>query len=255
VDADDLVDAINDSDNNSGPVYVHVVDRDHEYWLEVTGIKDTNLIEVPWDNGILIETKPVAEGVRARKDIFTPRPYFVQQPPIGQLLNGPDPDAQEWVDSLSDAEIPAGTLQRIPQERPKVNTVLPPMAGIEPGDTTHAVVITGSQIEIKYDLPHHSTGKSYFRSKIADIATKSPEQLKEMAATGELQAVYGIDPGEITGIVHTPLHGRMYEDVNDDRPDQIQGAGTEYLVEDRSEPHYWTYENAPEYRNPHTTEE
>lgn len=195
MDADDLVDAINDSHNNAGPVYVHVVDRDHEYWLEVTEIKDTNLIEVPWANGILIETKPIPDGVRATKEIFTPRPYF--QPIV---------------------------VQELPDE--------------------------------PVDLPEEFAVAAH----IEDLACKSPEQLNEMAATGELKAVYGIGPAdtpdarsypitsheiELSGTVHTPLHGRMYE------TDQL--FANPHMQDpklDQSEPHYWTYENAPEFKSP-----
>lgn len=184
MDGDSLVSDIMDSEYPSGPVLVHVVTADEEYWLEVTAVKTTTLVDTGWVNGILIETRPISEGVRARKSIIAspaPQTPFYITPPESRTV----------------VEVPEVT---VPQ--------LPSMVGIDPGDPTGIAVsgvkITDWEIDIDYRVIDRYRADQQFWIRdhkpveseepvdpnygrpptIEDIATKSPEQLAQMYPNG-----------------------------------------------------------------------
>jgi len=154
----------------TGPLVVHVVDHDHEYWLEVTEVKGGSLIEPPWKGGVILETRPIPDGVLARASITKPRPYF--QP----LVISPQPiddDAKKWVESLPDASIPAGTLHRLPDKLTRAGFA-PDLVGIP--ITEQEVTLSRPEPTMQIDVDIH-----YGRTPTnEDIATKSPEQLRQM---------------------------------------------------------------------------
>lgn len=228
---DALADGIMDSEYPSGPVLVHVVDYDHEYWLEVAEVRTTTLIETGWVNGTVIETRPIAEGVRARKEVFTPRPYFRPEfiaPPEGPVelpteFRDPEPETESAPDPRSD---------------------LPPFQSLVGKEVTIRIPITSQEIELK--------GKSL----------DAPERF-ELLPGGEISGELHMTPNPLFGrlidgelkseVIRPPLQPIVGRTLHDADPN----------IPDLSEPHYWTYESeqGPEFQNPaantpdNTTEE
>ena len=224
----------------TGPLVVHVVDHDHEYWLEVTEVKGGSLIEPPWKGGVILETRPIPDGVLARASITKPRPYF--QP----LTISPQPiddDAKKWVESLPDTSIPAGTLHRLPDKLTRAGFAPDPV-GVP--ITEQEVTLSRPEPTMQIDVDPH-----YGRTPTnEDIATKSPEQLRQMYPHGFGSAAEH-DPAldsmqSETENLDPPapeLRFRQYRDPF------MQTSGTEHLVRgdgaqsiDRSEPHYMSPE-------------
>lgn len=73
MDADSVAEAVFGL-HPTGPMVIHVVDQDYEYWLEVTEVKPASLVDPPWTGGVIIETKPIPAGVMARMPRLNPRP-------------------------------------------------------------------------------------------------------------------------------------------------------------------------------------
>lgn len=211
---DVLADGIMDSEYPSGPVLVHVVDYDHEYWLEVVEVRTTTLIETGWVNGTVIETRPIAEGVRARREVFTPRPYFRPEfiaPPEGPVelpaeFRDPEPETGPAPDPRSD---------------------LPPFQSLVGKHITVRIPIIG---------------------EVFELSGASPDAAERVSL---------LPDGVISGIIHTPLHGRVNEDseISDSTPSPLIGHLSVQLENkdqlfanphmddpkpDQSEPHYQT---------------
>lgn len=189
MDAEHLLHRIQRRTHPQGEVLIHVVDRDREYWLEVTDVIRSQPGETPWIDGAVIETKPIVHGPRASREIFTPRPFF--SPNVTYVQ--PDDDN------------PGITTIELPEDN------VPTMSEIEAAE----------EMRLKEQAS---------KKLIDDLACKSPEQLLDMQRTGELKAVYGIDPGqEITGVSRVEIEikddGRDLHDVErDDHQSRIPFA-------------------------------
>lgn len=87
MDAEHLLNEIQMSTHPQGEVLIHVVDRDHEYWLDITSVERASLGGIPWIDGATIEARPLSSP-RAIRPITAPRPYF--QPIAGRALQQPE---------------------------------------------------------------------------------------------------------------------------------------------------------------------
>lgn len=208
MDGDDLRNATLDSEYPSGPVLVHVVDRDYEYWLEVTEVRTTTLIDTGWINGILIETKPILDGVRARKSIFTPRPYFQPQPVKNPL------SAEE----LHNMQL-NGELDWIPQERPKITEVIRRVPELD-AESTEIIGIAHTPLR----------GRMYDVEPAPDITHDTPEHLLDRINQGELDNLY----------FQRDDQGRIHVHEEPQPLRQITHPPKPQPATDLSEPHYNT---------------
>lgn len=75
MDAEHLLNEVQMSTHPQGEVLIHVVDRDHEYWLDIASIERASLGGIPWIDGVTIEARPLS-APRAIRPLTTPRPYF-----------------------------------------------------------------------------------------------------------------------------------------------------------------------------------
>lgn len=96
MDAEHLLNEVQMSTHPQGEVLIHVVDRDHEYWLDIASIERASLGGIPWIDGVTIEARPLS-APRAIRPLTTPRPYF--QPIVIR-----DPEQATEEDSGQDPE-------------------------------------------------------------------------------------------------------------------------------------------------------
>lgn len=221
MDADSVAEAVFGL-HPDGPMAIHVVDHDYEYWLEVTAVKSASLVEPPWTGGVIIETKPIPAGVMARRPIMNPRPYF-------RTPNTPLPTPAERLHDLQ-AE---GALDFIPAEDRSFSTPVPTK-------------------DIAIPDPHYGRPPT-----IDDIATKSPEQLAQMYPNG-IAGVYTSEtdnlqppttdirfqqyrdpfPGKSYARMELAQHGQLPETGwRYENAPEFQGAGTEHLAEELGAQH------------------
>lgn len=266
MDADSVAEAVFGL-HPTGPMVIHVVDHDYEYWLEVTAIKSASLVEPPWTGGVIIETKPIPAGVMARRPILNPRPYF----------RTPNTPMQTPAERLQDLQA-EGALDFIPQENPKVskprvNVALPPMVGVDPGIAVSGVKITDWEIDINYRMVDRYPADQQFRISdrkpvyitppessgvveipvdphygrpptIDDIATKSPEQLAQMYPNG----IAGVSTSE-TDNLQPPTTDPRFQQYRDPFRDAGKSYARMEIAQHGQLPETgWRYETAPEFQ-------
>lgn len=122
MEAEDLLDMVQEATHPHGHVLVHVVDTDFEYWLDIVDVKPSRPTDPGWVDGVVLEARPIRDGVRARRAVFTPRPFF--QPALTIQKSTDIVDLPEEFSDVS-AEVSHQLSDIGPREEPLPNTMAP----------------------------------------------------------------------------------------------------------------------------------